>query len=171
MKIRNPFRIIAALVVLLAAVALLGVRHEERRPNQHLNQYWAVRSLNIWTFFGAEAYARNELAVYDMNGTTTKNLPKPIGQVDVQVRRFGKITEGDGQYNLGEDNYDDEGCRDYIYWVLGSSSDITHRLEATSVFRRDLDQYPLTSKLKHSLLSDPSEEVNARMQAILAHTP
>jgi len=170
MKTRKSFKTIAILVILLLGVAVLGVRREERRPNQHMNQYWAVRSLSIWTFFGAEVYAKNELAVYDMSGKTTKNLPAPIGQVEVQVRRFGKTIEGGSQYNLGEENYDRDGCSDYIYWSLGSSSAASHRLEATAVFDRALKSYPLTSKLKNSLVLDPSGAVKSRMQTILAHS-
>lgn len=151
------------------AVALLGVRHETRSPNQHINQYWAVRTLSIWTLFGAEVYSHNQLGVYDMSGRTSADLPKPIGTIDSQTRWMGKITQGTDQFNLGEDHYRDKACVDYIYSVLGSSTDPSHRLVATSIFLGPTANYPLTSQLRDALTSDPDETVRARMRMILDH--
>ncbi|MDP0491184.1 MAG: hypothetical protein Q7Q71_09075 [Verrucomicrobiota bacterium JB023] len=170
MKSRRFTTIFFALTILLLIVATLGLRHEERRPNQHINQYWAVRSLSIWTFFGAEVYSQNKLAVYDMKGRTTKSLPEPISELEKQTRRFGKTVEGSSQFNLGEADYDRDGCIDYIYWALASSADPVHRMEATSVFQRALDRYPLTSGLEGALISDSDESVRKRMKSILART-
>ena len=169
MKTRKTLKRISVLALFVVVVSLIGVRHEKRNPNQHINQYWAVRSLSVWTFFGTEVYASNELAVYDMTGRTTKDLPEPIGEIDIQTRRFGEVVGGNSQFNLGEENYNRDACIDFIYWVLGSSADPFHRMEATSVFRRELTDYPLTSQLRDTLASDPDEAVRGRMQTILAH--
>jgi hypothetical protein len=103
----------AAVVCLLA-----GIQRDRRNPNQHVNQYWAVRQFDAWRFFGREIYARNELAVYDMTGRATAGLPEPLNTRTVQIRRFGKIVQGDSQFNLGEDGYQKDQCIGYIEGVL-----------------------------------------------------
>jgi hypothetical protein len=68
-----------------------------------------------------EICANNRLAVYDMTDRDTNNLPRPLNKPSVQVRRFGKIIEGDGQFNLGEDNYQRDECLAYIRDTLRDS--------------------------------------------------
>lgn len=170
MKLHKKLKFVVIAILLMSIVASVGLRRDHRHPNQHMNRYWAVRSIDVWTFFGYEIYAKNHLAVYDMNGRTITDLPEPINRPELQIRRFGEIVEGDRQFNLGEDNYDKDGCVDYIYWVLGTSSDADHRIEATPVFRRSLSLYPLTTQLRDALISDPSKNVRSRMKAMLAHS-
>lgn len=68
-----------AIVVLgmLVAIVATSLRRDRRSPNQHWDQYWAVRQLDVWRLFGYELYAKNYLAVYDMTGRTTQDLPEP----------------------------------------------------------------------------------------------
>jgi hypothetical protein len=117
-----------ACTVALGLVVALGVKHDRRNPNQHWDQYWAVRELDVWSVFGFEIYARDRLAVYDMTGRTTRNLPKPINAPSVQVRRFGTLVQGDQQLNLGEDNYQQDECIAYIRETLRGHG-IKHKQE------------------------------------------
>jgi len=78
MKHRKRYKIIVITTLLIAAILFLGMRRDHRKPNQQMNQYWAVRSLDVWTFYRFEIYAKNQLAVYDMTRRTTKELPNPL---------------------------------------------------------------------------------------------
>jgi hypothetical protein len=166
MKNRN-IKVAVCITALLVVIVFIGLNHEERRPSQHANQYWAVRTLSVWSFFGTEIYASNELAVYDMTDRTTRNLRRPINTPVIQIRRFGKIVEGDNQFNLGENAYDRDGCLDYIYWTLGSSSDVSHRIAATTIFYGSAERYPLASTLMDKLIDDPCEAVRSKAHSIL----
>lgn len=156
---KKPVLVVLGSFAILACVSLMGIRHDLRNPNQHWNQYWAVRELNVWSFFGQELYASNRLAVYDMSGTTTSNLPQPINTPAIQVRRFGKTVEGDSQFNLGEDDYRQDECIDYIIGTLAVSKEPKHRFEAARNLYSRKGHFPSLDKAQDKLLSDSNEDV------------
>ncbi len=111
-------RVIMVGLVGIGLCVAVGLKHDRRNPNQHWNQYWAVRELDVWSVFGWEIYARNRLAVYDMTNRTTDDLPHPLNSPSLQVRRFGTITQGDQQFGLGENDYQREKCITFIRETL-----------------------------------------------------
>jgi hypothetical protein len=101
-------------IAIVSVITISAIRRDHRKPNQHWDQYWAVREPDVWSIFGVELYAQNRIAVYDMTDRTTENLPEPLISPSVQIRRFGKIAQGDDQFNLGEGNYRRDACIAFI---------------------------------------------------------
>lgn len=169
MKPRKIILTTCVVVVTLVVITAIGFEKDHRSPRQNLNQYQAIRELTSYKIFGYELHSSSSLAVYDMSGRQQDDLPDPIGSVTYQVRKFGEVVEGDDQFCLGEGNYDQDGCMDYIYWTLASSPTPQHRLDSLTVFYRDLEGYPLSASLKEDLLDDEIEEVKNTMRRILGH--
>jgi len=169
MKRKKIIVALALFLIGLTTIVTIGLTQDKRSPLQKINQYYAIRNLNTWSFYGFELYSSSTIAVYDMKGRTKDDLPKPIGEQKQQVRKFGLIVEGEDHFNLGEDDYDDDRCIDYIYWTLGNSANPEHRIVATSIFQRDLKYYPVTSLLKDKLLEDSDERIRLKMKSVIEH--
>ena len=180
---RKPVIVIASFGIIagiLACFAAVGVRHEKTGASQNLDYFVAVRRIERWTFFGNEFYAKNTLGLYD---STTKlepghrewrslqiwgeELPEPIGELSIQIRRHGIIEFGDDQFMLGEaDGYRQEDCIAYMLNVLAKSEKRDHRLFAASSITRELPG-DLGDQTRKLLLADPDDAVRTTARSHL----
>ena len=108
--------------VFLILILALGIQRDKRSPSQKMNQFSMVRHLDIWSFYGHELYAKNTIAIYDMSGRNRYDFPEPLNTPQTQIRKFGEVVQGGHQYNLGENNYLDDDCKDFMISFLNSKN-------------------------------------------------
>lgn len=162
MKLKPAVLIAPGLVVL---VLVLGLRQEQRRPTQRFDRYTAVRALDIWRFFGREVYASNRLSVC-LDGD--EDRPDRHQALRIESGWFGeRHSDQGGQFGLGEDDYDREGCIGYLLSSLLKSEDPADRIVAINSLWRP-EKYPGQREEVEALVDDPEPQVRAAARSRLA---